>query len=914
MAKRIISLWVALSLICISAVCAPVFAEDDTPAFAIGELSFNVTGTKLRAGAVVQNDGTAKNMIAVAAAYLRSGSRQLADCKAARISLQSGETQKYITFDCGDLSEERDISILFFDADTMQPLTEKRQFDASTSVITIPSEKVYPDDSAYAAILGNRFAVHMQSGVVHANGEKYQLLHTPYSENGEYMLPQEAVETALSATISQNGSQITVGSSVSLALGSKQLQKNGTTTAISAAPTQKDGVLYLPLGALAKAFDKTIYTNDTTVNNGMVIVGDSAFTAPSASATLQGLNDYLLFIRPSAEQIRQDYQKSGASGVHPRVMMTPSDVTRLKTEIKQNSVKKNFYDHLAMRARDLVNKPPDVLEYDRADGLRMMDIADQFEGYMLILGLAYQLYGDASWKAKFVNAAWRQIEAVASFPDWNPQHHLDVGIMSFGFAIAYDWMYDAWTAEQRSIMENAIYNHCFSEAYQGYVTTDSDMDGVVYKNNHNAICNSGICTAALAFMDVYPELGASFVADGIRCLEYMLPIFAPEGCSYEGPSYAALTVDYLVRMFASLESGLSDLYALDCSAGLDNAAKSFTYLKSDVGGFSFNDGGKDACNSSALFWMYRHYQLTGLKDALASYYYYTYNDNTAQCVLFYDVSNETGETDIGTDHCYYDTGVATMRNHYQSGQVFVGIKAGNTVMDRSHLDQGSFIFDALGVRWAVDFGKDSYGLPGYFDWRKGTKWNIFRQRAQSHNTLIINPDMNPEFVLGSRADILSFETASGGVKTVVDMNAVLADDATSAKRGFLFTDQRQSLVVRDELTLPKTSDVYWLMYTKANTEVSGNTVTLTDTADSTKKVTLEFCTSASGTIIIEDAKPMKGTPVVSGQNSNKGYKRIAFKVTANGDVSITAKLTPVGASQSAVSDYDKPIAQWTLPS
>lgn len=462
-------------------------------------------------------------------------------------------------------------------------------------------------------------------------------------------------------------------------------------------------------------------------------------------------------------------------------------------------------------------------------------------------------------------------------------------------------------------MENAIYNNCFFAACEGYTDTNADMDGVVYKNNHNAICNGGICTSALAFMEVYPDIASGLVSDSVRCLEYMLPIFAPEGCSYEGPSYAALTEEYLVRMFASLETALEDLYGLDMSAGLDNAAESLTYLRSDVGGFSFNDGGKDSCTTSALFWMYKHYGLKGFKESLAAYYKNSYNDNTVHCVLFYDTQEEQGEPDITLDKCYYDAGAATMRDNYDSGQVFVGIKAGDTVKDRSHLDQGSFVFDALGVRWAADLGKDNYNLPGYFDWRTDRRWKIFRLKAQSHNTVIINPDMNPEFVLGSHADIISFDTAQSGVKAVVDMSAVLADDTKSAIRGFLFTDERKSLVVRDEITLNTESDVYWLMYSKADVEVNGSTVTLTDTADSEKKVTLEFCSSHEGEIIVEDAKPMAGTPVVSGQSSNTGYKRIAYKVTADGSVNITAKLTPQGYSRTSVSDYNKPVAQWELP-
>ncbi|MGH7945950.1 MAG: hypothetical protein ACREH8_23950 [Opitutaceae bacterium] len=45
----------------------------------------------------------------------------------------------------------------------------------------------------------------------------------------------------------------------------------------------------------------------------------------------------------------------------------------------------------------------------------------------------------------------------------------------------------------------------------------------------------------------------------------------------------------------------------------------------------------------------------------------------------------------------------------------VGFKAGRNTVNHAHLDLGTFTFDAGGVRWAGDLGRDDYNLPGY--WR-----------------------------------------------------------------------------------------------------------------------------------------------------------------------------------------------------
>ncbi len=933
MIKKLISI---LLVLCMIIPCAATAAQDESSPD-IGDITFSLSGETMRGGLTVTNDGKAHDIMAVSAAFSDSGKTQLTDCKLNYITLKSADTQKYVTLDCANPDTGGSMSVYFWDKTTLEPLSAPKNY-SDANLVT----KVYSDDSAYADMVDSYFAIHMQTGVYTDGGVKTLLSNMPYysADGSECMTTMTPVKRATGQNVRiVSNTKVTVGSNITLTVNSTEM-KVGDKTVTVTAPRWKNNTLYLPLTAIAKACGKKVYIDKTAINGGMVIIGDKEFTPPTDKDKLQALNDYLCFIRPSAQQIFDDYQNSATKGVHPRLILTPDKVTKIKAESTSNDVQKLFYGRLTSRIKGIFNdidqkkEYPPLPEYKTSDGLRMMDQADSFESYMIIFGLAYQLSDNASDRTRIAEEAWKMVEAVANFPDWNPQHHLDTAIFSAGFAIAYDWMYDYWTPERRAIMETAIYKNCFEIACDGYTNLASKMDGVRYKNNHNAFCNGGIANAAIAFMDVYPEVASNLVADSVRCLEYLFPVLAPDGCSYEGPSYAKLTAEYIVRMFAALESGIGKLYAIDRSAGLDEMAKSFLYLHSDAtvtyhgdaGGFSFNDGGRMDFLTPSVMWMYSHYGIVGYQDSVRDYFTRSTpspNENAAQFLLFYNTAEPTGDSDITLDKCYYDTGVATMRDNYGDDQVFVGIKAGDTVRDRSHLDQGSFVFDALGVRWAADMGKDSYGIQGYFDWRNGTKWKIFRQRAQSHNTLIIDPDKNPEFVLWrdksknipTRADITEFTTIESGVKAIVDMSEVLGDDATSAKRGFLFTDNRQSLVVRDEVSLKGTnSTVYWLLYSTATPTVDGNTVTLTDKNDANKKVTIEFVSNVKGEVVVEAATAMDGTDSgVSGQNQNVNFKRIAYKISnASGDVNITAKLTPVGYSQSTVNDYNKPIEQWTL--
>ena len=68
--------------------------------------------------------------------------------------------------------------------------------------------------------------------------------------------------------------------------------------------------------------------------------------------------------------------------------------------------------------------------------------------------------------------------------------------------------------------------------------------------------------------------------------------------------------------------------------------------------------------------------------------------------------------------------VAFLRSDYSNDGVWVGLKGGDNSLTQigkgtthTHSDQGSFVLDMLGERWAEDLGADSYYDRGYFSWQ-----------------------------------------------------------------------------------------------------------------------------------------------------------------------------------------------------
>jgi hypothetical protein len=100
--------------------------------------------------------------------------------------------------------------------------------------------------------------------------------------------------------------------------------------------TTRDGVIYVSLDDVAKALGRELYYDNTTVNFGMALLANGEFTLPNDTNTLQKLNDFVFYFRPSKEKFKADYDNSALAGVHPRLVATESDFERLRCEIRDN--------------------------------------------------------------------------------------------------------------------------------------------------------------------------------------------------------------------------------------------------------------------------------------------------------------------------------------------------------------------------------------------------------------------------------------------------------------------------------------------------------------------------------------------------------------------------------------------------
>jgi hypothetical protein len=151
--------------------------------------------------------------------------------------------------------------------------------------------------------------------------------------------------------------------------------------------------------------------------------------------------------------------------------------------------------------------------------------------------------------------------------------------------------------------------------------------------------------------------------------------------------------------------------------------------------------------------------------------------------------------------------------------LYLAVKGGDNKDPHAHLDLGSFVLDAGGVRWAADLGTDDYDLPGYFGRQR---WSYYRTRTESHNTLLID-DQNQD--VRAEARITRQEFAPDFSWVQIDLSRANAGKVKQWTRRVALA-QRQAALIVDSVRSDQPVEAIWGMMTDADITVSGQTATL----------------------------------------------------------------------------------------
>ena len=153
---------------------------------------------------------------------------------------------------------------------------------------------------------------------------------------------------------------------------------------------------------------------------------------------------------------------------HPRLITSAKELALLKGRVSEDAQLREWHSKLAERARRILTDRPS--RYEIPDGLRLLSTSRRVLDRSYTLALLYRLDGDR----RFAERLWQELEAAAAFPDWNPKHFLDTAEMTHAFAIAYDWLFDVWSPEQRRVIRTAIVEKGLEPALAVYRKSKSD--------------------------------------------------------------------------------------------------------------------------------------------------------------------------------------------------------------------------------------------------------------------------------------------------------------------------------------------------------------------------------------------------------------------------------------------------------
>lgn len=491
---------------------------------------------------------------------------------------------------------------------------------------------------------------------------------------------------------------------------------------------------------------------------------------------------------------------------HPRLLVSDTTFVNIKENISTDTNLSNWFNMIKNKVDKLLLTKP--TGYTMKDSFRL----DTSSSYNVIeLSFMYKITNDM----KYANRAWDEIYSIINYKDWNSKHFLDTCMISYGLAIGYDWLYHVLSRSQRNMIENAIINKSLNIGICYYKNNSHFF--VKDKYNWNFVCNTGLILSAISILDSNPIICEDIIKEGFESIKNGMVQYAPEGDSIEGISYWDYGTKFLIYFLSTLSISTNRLYDYINTPGIKETPEFPIHMCGKVQSYNYSDNDVNYpigyinlwfakyLNKPELTWYHKHYMRN--KGSISIY-----------DILWYDKSLYNTNILPKLDNIYSRQAITTMRSDWNDiNTSFIGCKGGINGSPHGDLDIGSFVYDTLGERWAIDLGKENYNLPGY--WEKdinGRRWHYYRKNNKGHNTLVINNENQIENAISEIFDSnINFNTFSPYTK--INMTNAYSE-SKSIIRLFHFLE-RKHLLIKDEISLKKCKEVIWQMHTKSNIDI-----------------------------------------------------------------------------------------------
>lgn len=525
---------------------------------------------------------------------------------------------------------------------------------------------------------------------------------------------------------------------------------------------------------------------------------------------------------------------------HPRLVANADDFAALKARIARSSLARDVASNVVAAADRQIGRPP--IRYELDESNRRLRASRDAVGRICRLAMAYRLTGER----KYADAAIAVAKTAAAFKDWLPSHFLGTAEMTFAVSIGYDWLYDELSAADRAALEEAILR-------KGLTTGGKTLHTgwwVKTDNNWCQVCNGGMLAGAVAVADRAPDVAQAVIDRAIDGLPVAMSVFAPDGGFPEGFGYWSYAMCYNTIAISILEKFLGTDRGLCAMPGLA-AEADFRDLCTGPTGLIFNYADVKTTRrgiDQSQWWIAKRFnrpdslvafEAADLRERLER----PDPDGNALGIFspFLLLNLIEPEPDLrpGAPLCRVLDGpnpIVSMRTAWNDPEAwYLGAKGGSTGVNHSHMDIGTFVLDAMGVRWSYELGSESYariensriGSAGLWNRRQDSpRWSLFRYAAEGHST----------FQVGHRRQEASkcarFAPMAAGwpARAVLDTSGTY-EGLGAATRTFTLEERGGASVADDLAGLTPGETVTWRMNTKATVKLDGTRVVLSGVDD-----------------------------------------------------------------------------------
>ena len=570
----------------------------------------------------------------------------------------------------------------------------------------------------------------------------------------------------------------------------------------------------------------------------------AAYLAQDADATLKA---YLQAIVAKADAIYND---------------KANVVSDVYSGIKADKIPVNVYKDGKSNVEDTDDG------YSKTSG--RIDNIVEYANILPELALAYQITGNVN----YAKLAYDWSVALAGWEHWGPAYFEDLAQVAYSFALSYDWLYNAYVANgfDVNVLAKAIYELGVYDAYNACIGMICDHPSLkadksnytAEKDSTNAISTSSMIVASLAILDYVDEIGNEdayaqtvyLIGNNMKMLiENGLDIYAPDGSYVESATAWERATSKFVGMTSSLMTAAGTDYGLLDVWGVYQSCYYAIHIESSDGLiWNYNDTDGDGVvsgdipviDTGVFSFIGQHYGDSNLlavrKEQIEKGKAVSIFD-----VIFYPSNSVPEKEELPLDYYMEGIDAYVSRSDWNAGAMYAGLMGGDNDCYGGQLDSGNFIYHNKGLVWFMDLGAEKESVYGYEV--ENIRYRYYRASTLGQNVITMTDSLNissaneiptyGQYSTGGGVITKTFENEHGSY-AILDNKDVYGRSVSSALRGMLVTNDRETVVIQDEVTFSYITSFYWIAHTARTIELSedNKTAYLYGRADNGESYTL----------------------------------------------------------------------------